>query len=186
MSADHPALGASSGAGEPSGPAFGLSVQYATQVPELPRWRLRRWARRAVEAVAAEESELLETPRFHRVEITLRLVDEEEGRRLNSEFRGRDYATNVLTFEYGVDADGTAAGDIVLCVPVLHREAAEQQKPLLHHAAHLTVHGVLHALGYDHVEEEDAVDMESLETRILAEMDIPDPYLFLPGQPAGN
>ena len=186
MSVDHLERGRSVSANEASGPDFALSVQYATEVPELPRWRLRRWARRAVEVTAAEESGLLDTPRFNRVEITLRLVGEEEGRRLNSEYRERDYATNVLTFEYGVDPDGTAAGDIVLCVPVLHREAAEQKKPLLHHAAHLTVHGVLHALGYDHMEEEAATDMEALETRILAGLGIPDPYLFLPGQHARN
>jgi len=154
-----------------------FSVQYATEAPELPRWRLRRWATRAIEYVAAEEAELQDTPRFQRAELTLRLVDAEEGRALNSSYRERDYATNVLTFEYGVDPFGTISGDIVLCVPVLHKEAEEQRKPLLYHAAHLTVHGVLHALGYDHIDEEDAQDMEALETRILASMGIPDPYL---------
>lgn len=157
-------------------PSLGLSVQYATEAPELPRWRLRRWARRAVEMTAAEEAGLLESARFQRVELTLRLVDADEGQRLNNEFRDRNYATNVLTFEYGVDPDGVAGGDIVLCVPVLHREAAEQHKSLLHHAAHLTVHGVLHALGYDHLEDDDAEDMEALEIRILASLGIPDPY----------
>jgi metalloprotein, YbeY/UPF0054 family len=157
-------------------PGLRLSVQYATEAAELPRWRLRRWAQRAVEMTAAEEAELLPDARFGHVELTLRLVDEDEGRRLNREYRERDYATNVLTFEYGVDSEGVAAGDIVLCVPVLHREAAEQQKPLLHHAAHLTVHGVLHALGYDHLDDEEAADMEALETRILASLGIPDPY----------
>ena len=153
-----------------------LSIQYATESPELPRWRLRRWARRAVEQTAMEEAALLDTPRFQRAELTLRLVDAEEARALNHSYRQRDYATNVLTFEYGVDPEGTASGDIVLCVPVLHQEAAEQGKPLLAHAAHLTVHGVLHALGYDHIHDEDAEDMEALETRILASLGIPDPY----------
>jgi probable rRNA maturation factor len=157
-------------------PGVALSVQYATEAPELPRWRLRRWVQHAVRQTAAEEATLLDEPRFRRVALTLRLVDDDEGRRLNLEYRERDYATNVLTFEYGVEPDGTASGDIVLCVPVLHREAGEQGKPLLAHAAHLTVHGVLHALGYDHLEEEDAHDMESLETRILAGLRIPDPY----------
>src|SRR5690606_25302660 len=156
--------------------SLGLSVQYATEAPELPRWRLRRWVQRAVERVAREEAELLDRPRFQRAELTLRLVDAQEGRALNHSYRQRDYATNVLTFEYGVDESGTASGDIVLCVPVLHREAAEQGKPLLAHAAHLTVHGVLHALGYDHLEEDDALEMEALETRILAGLGIPDPY----------
>src|SRR3546814_7462330 len=83
---------------------------------------------------------------------TLRLVDAKEGRKLNREFRQRDYATNVLTFEYGTDPGGTARGDIILCVPVLRREAAQQRKPVLAHAAHLTLHGVLHALGHDHID----------------------------------
>lgn len=154
-----------------------FAVQYATEAPELPRWRLRRWARRAVEFTAAEEATLLDAPRFHHVSLTLRLVDADEGQALNRDYRGRDYATNVLTFEYGVDPEGSASGDIVLCVPVLHREAEEQGKPLLAHAAHLTVHGVLHALGYDHLEEEEAEDMEALETRILASLGFPDPYV---------
>lgn len=155
---------------------LGLSVQYAAPAPELPRWKLRRWVERAVEFTAAEEAALLDKPRFCRVELALRLVDAEEGRALNREYRDRDYATNVLTFEYGVNDEGTACGDIVLCVPVLYREAEEQGKPLLAHAAHLTIHGVLHALGYDHIEEDEAKDMEDLETRILASMRIPDPY----------
>src|SRR5690606_15501032 len=106
----------------------------------------------------------------------LRLVDADEGQTLNRQFRDRDYATNVLTFEYGWDDDNGIAGDIVLCVPVLHREAAEQGKTLLDHAAHLTVHGVLHALGYDHIDPDEAAEMESLETRILAQMKIANPY----------
>lgn len=153
-----------------------LSVQYGTPVPELPRWRLRRWARRALEYAAAEEAALLDTPRFRHAVLTLRLVDADEGQTLNHDYRQRDYATNVLTFEYGVDADGTVSGDIVMCVPVLKREAAEQGKSLTAHAAHLTVHGVLHALGYDHLEEDEARDMEALETRILASLRIADPY----------
>ncbi len=160
----------------PAKVSVAFSVQYATDAPELPRWRLRRWATCAIEHVAAEEAELLDAPRFQRAELTMRLVDAEEGRALNNCYRQRDYATNVLTFEYGVDSFGTISGDIVLCVPVLHREAEEQGKPLLAHAAHLTVHGVLHALGYDHIDEEDAEEMEALETRILAHMGIPDPY----------
>ena len=166
--------------GEPAGgtalPSLSVSVQYATEAPGLPRWRLRRWVQRAVEYAAREEQALLSEPRFLRVELALRLVDSTEGQALNREYRDKDYATNVLTFEYGIDADGTASGDIVLCVPVLYREAAEQGKPLLAHAAHLTTHGALHALGYDHEDEDDALAMEALETRILASLGIPDPY----------
>ncbi|ODU94215.1 MAG: rRNA maturation RNase YbeY, partial [Bordetella sp. SCN 68-11] len=104
------------------------------------------------------------------------LVGAAEGRRLNRDFRQRDYATNVLTFEYGADPDGVVGGDIVLCLPVLASEARAQKKLFLHHAAHLVVHGVLHSLGYDHLNDRDARQMEALETRILAEMAIPDPY----------
>src|SRR5690606_16156621 len=116
-----------------------VSVQYAIETPELPRWRLRRWIQRAVEYAARAEAELLDEPRFSAAEITLRLVGTEEGQTLNREYRQRDYATNVLTFEYGIDPEGTVSGDIVLCVPVLQREAVEQSKPPLHHAAHLTI-----------------------------------------------
>lgn len=148
-----------------------LTVQYGTPSPELPRWRLRRWV-----AAAARAAARAPVFPFQSLDLTLRLVDADEGRQLNHEFRQRDYATNVLTFEYGADPAGTARGDIILCIPVLHREAAEQHKPLLAHAAHLTVHGVLHALGHDHVDAGEARIMESMETAILAGMGIPDPY----------
>lgn len=153
-------------------PDFSLSIQYAVAAPLLPRWRLRRWVGRALaQALAAPD------PRAGQpVALTLRLVDADEGRSLNAAWRQRDYATNVLTFEYGADPSGLISGDIVLCLPVLEREAAEQGKPLLHHAAHLTTHGVLHALGYDHIEAQEAERMEALETAILAAQGIPDPY----------
>lgn len=114
--------------------------------------------------------------RIREADLAIRLVGAREGRALNRHYRGRDYATNVLTFEYGTDPAGTARGDVVICVPVLAREAREQGKPLLHHAAHLTVHGVLHALGYDHIKARDARRMETLETAILAGMRIANPY----------
>ncbi|PJX26633.1 rRNA maturation RNase YbeY [Advenella sp. S44] len=126
---------------------------------------------RAVDAAMAHNPEIVQ------VELTLRLVDTEEARELNSQFRARAYATNVLTFEYGIDPDGTARGDIVLCVPVLRQEAEQQRKTLRQHAAHLVIHGVLHALGYDHENEDDAVHMEATETRLLASLGFPDPYL---------
>lgn len=152
-------------------PDLSLSVQYAADEPRLPRWRLRRWAERAL--AAAAEDGLVD---FSAAELSLRLVGAAEGKRLNRDFRGRDYATNVLTFEYGVNPLGVARGDIVICVPVLAREAREQRKDFLHHAAHLTLHGVLHALGYDHVKARDAKRMEALETATLAGMGIMDPY----------
>lgn len=147
-----------------------LAVQYAEPAPELPRWRLRRWARRSLDLAGDT------LPGLRAAALTLRLVGLDEGRELNRQYRGRDYATNVLTFEYGMDPDGGVAGDIVLCLPVLEREAREQGKTLLDHAAHLTVHGVLHALGHDHLEAAQAREMESLETRILAVLGIADPY----------
>lgn len=159
-----------------AGPTLGLAVQYGAAAPELSRSKLRRWVARAVEFAATQEAERLGQSRFHRVELTLRLVDHDEGLQLNQQYRGRDYATNVLTFEYGVDPEGTASGDIVICLPVLQREAKEQNKTFSAHAAHLVVHGVLHALGHDHIEDEQARDMEALETHILASLRMPDPY----------
>lgn len=156
-------------------PELHLYIQYAVPAPELPRWRIRRWVQRAV-SLAADDRRCAAEPGFQRAELTVRLVDTNEALALNSQYRGRDYATNVLTFEYGIDADGTARGDIILCVTVLHDEAREQGKPLLHHAAHLIIHGVFHALGYDHLEQTDAEHMEQLETQLLNSMRIPDPY----------
>lgn len=156
---------------EPSPPELSLAVQYGVAEPRLPRWRLRRWARRALDAAAQDG--LVDCTR---AEFSLRLVGQAEGRKLNRAYRERDYATNVLTFEYGTDPLGTARGDIVICIPVLVREAREQSKTLLDHAAHLTIHGVLHALGYDHLKARDARRMETLETAVLADMRIADPY----------
>ncbi|CAM5181707.1 Endoribonuclease YbeY OS=Castellaniella defragrans (strain DSM / CCUG 39792 / 65Phen) OX=1437824 GN=ybeY PE=3 SV=1 [Castellaniella denitrificans] len=153
-------------------PEFTLSVQYMVQAPALPRWRLRRWVGRALAFALAPPAPRAGSP----VALTLRIVDAEEGRELNAAWRGRDYATNVLTFEYGADPSGLIMGDIVLCLPVLEREAAEQDKPLLHHAAHLVTHGVLHALGHDHIEADEAERMEALEARILAAQGIANPY----------
>lgn len=153
-------------------PDFSLAVQYAVAAPDLPRWRVRRWVARALEAALAPPDPRAGQP----IALTLRFVDEDEGRALNQAWRQGAAATNVLTFEYGTDPDGCLAADIVLCVPVLEREARAQGKPFLHHAAHLVTHGVLHALGHDHLVEDEARHMEALETRILAVQGIPDPY----------
>jgi probable rRNA maturation factor len=109
--------------------------------------------------------------------LTVAILNEKQALTYNETYRGKAYATNVLTFEYGIAPDGTLTADLVLCLPVLKREAKEQKKPLLHHAAHLVIHGTLHALGYDHLNSQDASRMESLETQILSKMRIPDPYL---------
>ena len=156
-------------------PRLSLAIQYAIPEPRLSRSRLRRWLQRALDILARQPAWEDLQP-VQGVQLTLRLVDADEGRSLNLAYRERDYATNVLTFEYGADPDGVWHGDIVLCVPVLEREAAEQGKDFHAHAAHLAVHGLLHALGFDHIEEDEAQAMEALETRILASMRIADPY----------
>ena len=107
-------------------------------------------------------------------EITIRLVDAEEGQALNNEYRGKDYATNVLSFPY--DTEPVVMGDLVICPSVVAREAAEQNKPLAAHYAHLTVHGMLHLQGWDHDNDDDAEAMENEEKEILAAMGYPDPY----------
>lgn len=141
-----------------------LSVQYADPrlKESVPRPQIRRWIQAALFAPA---------------ELTIRFVDAEEGQTLNRDYRGKDYATNVLTFAYTEDEDSEVTqADIILCTDVLEKEAAEQKKPLLDHAAHLIVHGVLHAQGYDHEEEEEATEMEALETEILAGLGFDNPY----------
>ena len=108
-------------------------------------------------------------------EITVRIVGEDEGRQLNRDYRHKDYATNVLTFDYTQEPLVTA--DLVLCAPVVEREAREQNKSLEEHYAHLLVHGTLHAQGWDHeTSEEDAQEMEAYETAILQELGFADPY----------
>jgi probable rRNA maturation factor len=144
-------------------PELSLSLQFANAAhrAELPRHKVRRWIRAAL---------VDELP----AEITVRIVGEEEGRRLNREFRGKDYATNVLTFDYAHEP--VVVADLVLCAPVVEREAAEMKLALADHYAHLLVHGTLHAQGFDHEEEDEAQAMEALETRILLGLGLHDPY----------
>jgi probable rRNA maturation factor len=146
-----------------------LSVQYPD--PRLQDTVTRALARRWVQASL-----------FAPAELTLRFVDAAEGRTLNRDYRHKDYATNVLTFAYdegngsGVADDAPTRADIILCTDVLRREAAEQKKTVQAHAAHLIVHGVLHAQGYDHETDADADEMERLETEILAGLGFDNPY----------
>ncbi len=118
------------------------------------------------------------TPVNHRVELVIRVVDEQESRQLNSRYRGTDKPTNVLSFPFtapaGVDSDHL--GDLVICAPVVKREAEEQQKKEIDHWAHMVVHGVLHLRGLDHQTEGQAREMEGLEKQILAGFGINDPY----------
>lgn len=111
-------------------------------------------------------------------QVNIALFDEREGRDLNRRYRGKDCATNILSFAYEpLPGERTGPlGDLAICVPVVVREALEQGKPLRHHYAHLTIHGVLHLAGYEHEAERDAARMEGLERRILATLRIPDPY----------
>ena len=137
-----------------------LAVQYASHSTDLPtRPQFRRWFQRALE---------------QDVQVSLRIVDEVEGRALNLAYREKDYATNVLTFVYD-DSDPLYA-DVVICAPVVEREAAEQGKPLLAHYAHLAVHAALHLQGYDHETDEEAEVMEPRETEILLKLGYADPY----------
>ncbi len=108
-------------------------------------------------------------------QITLRVVDAEEGRALNRDYRGKDYPTNVLTFAYG-EEDGLLTGDIVLCAPVVEREAREQGKELRAHYAHLTVHGMLHMQGHDHETDAEAREMEAIEVEIMRRLGFNNPY----------
>lgn len=124
------------------------------------------------------DAALSATRRRRAAELSIRLVDADEGRMLNRQYRGRDYATNVLSFpaELPPGVVLPLLGDVVICVPVVAREAAEQNKPLKHHYAHMTVHGVLHLAGYDHIDDADAERMEALERKALAGLGIADPY----------
>jgi probable rRNA maturation factor len=143
-----------------------LSVQYPDPRLQqgITRPNVRRWVQAALLAPA---------------ELTIRFVDADEGRALNLAYRQKDYATNVLTFAYneeGQDENEATRADIVLCTDVLQSEALEQNKTLSAHCAHLIVHGVLHAQGYDHDIDAEAVEMEALETEILARLGFADPY----------
>ena len=142
-------------------PELSLSLQFAdaTHRAQLPRHKVMRWMRAALEAPA---------------EIAVRIVDAEEGQALNRDYRGKDYATNVLTFDYA--REPLVHADLVLCAPVVEREAREAGKTIEAHYAHLLVHGTLHAQGYDHEKARDAKVMERRETEILATLGFADPY----------
>ena len=138
-----------------------LTVQYASTAEHLPsRSQWRRWIKAALQ---------------RDVSMTLRIVDEAEGHELNKAYRGRDYATNVLTFVY--DDTVPLSGDVIICAPVVAREAAEQGKDLLSHYAHMAIHAALHLQGYDHEDDMDAAEMEALESALMLKLRFTDPYL---------
>lgn len=143
-------------------PAIKLAVQYASKALQLPtKKQFRHWAKVALRVDT---------------EVTIRIVDEAEGRELNKAYRGKDYATNVLTFP--LTEVPHLMGDIIICAPIVVTEALTQNKSLEAHYAHLTVHGILHLHGYDHEIEAQAELMESLETAILVKLGYANPYLI--------
>ena len=145
-----------------------LDMQLASEAADLPgEADLRHWCELALRQRSADS------------ELTIRVVDEAEARELNHTWRHKDYATNVLSFPADIPdgiLDIPLLGDLVICAPVVAREAAEQGKLLTAHWAHLVIHGCLHLLGYDHIEEAEAQEMETLERELLAELGHPDPY----------
>ena len=144
-------------------PTLFATVQYASTGAHLPsRRQLRKWAKAAINVDT---------------ELTIRIVDAQESLELNSNYRGKDYATNVLTFP--ISEQPHLLGDIIICAPVVADEATAQHKPLEAHYAHLTVHGVLHLQGFDHDTEAQAELMEGLEISILAKLGYANPYLVI-------
>lgn len=142
-------------------PTLSLSLQFADKRhrDELPRHKVARWLKAALETDG---------------ELTVRIVDTEEGQALNRDYRQKDYATNVLTFDYAHEP--VVMADLIVCAPVIEREAQEQNKPLVAHYAHMLVHGALHAQGWDHEEDDEAQAMEQREREILAGLGFDDPY----------
>jgi len=143
-------------------PKLSIAIQIASNQSNLPtRTQFRKWAKATIRVDT---------------QVTIRIVDEAEGRELNKMYRAKDYATNVLTFP--LTEEPYLMGDIIICAPVAAAEALAQNKPLEAHYAHLTVHGVLHLHGYDHEIEAQAELMESLETAIVCKLGYANPYLI--------
>lgn len=145
-----------------SRPELSLSLQFADPRHKalLPRHKVARWIRAALELPG---------------EIAVRIVDADEGRQLNKDFRSKDYATNVLTFDYSHEP--VVGADLVICAEVVEREAQEMGLDLVAHYAHMLVHGTLHAQGYDHEEDDEAECMEARESEIMIALGFADPYL---------
>jgi probable rRNA maturation factor len=135
------------------------------QIPALPE--LERWI-----------SAALQSQQFEDAEVSVYIVDEAEGQELNAQYRGKDYPTNVLSFPADIaeEVGIPLLGDLVICAPVVEREAQEQGKTLQAHWAHMLIHGTLHLVGFDHIEDDEAETMEALETQIVTGLGYPAPY----------
>jgi len=152
-----------------------LDLQIACDSPNLPaEQEFTRWVTQALSG--ADYAAPADMP----TELTLRIVDVAESQELNHTYRGKDKPTNVLSFPFDGPDDIPLAllGDLVICAPVVEQEAAQQNKPVTAHWAHMVIHGSLHLLGYDHIQEQDAQKMEALEVQILAELGFADPYVI--------
>jgi probable rRNA maturation factor len=149
---------------------FDVSVSYGVPRTGIPAAQsFRKWA-----AIAAEG-------RILRADLTIHVINTKEGRSLNHHYRGKDYATNVLSFPAELPEGVTVPllGDLVICAPVVAKEAKEQKKPLAAHYAHLTIHGVLHLLGLDHDDPREADAMEAIERELMAQLGFDDPYAVI-------
>lgn len=152
-------------------PKFKLHLQIASNAQPLPsRWRFKRWLMAAFSALDLKSNDC--------PELSIRLIDAPESAELNQTYRHKSGPTNVLSFpaEVPEHVDWNYLGDLAICIPLVIKEAAEQEKPLMAHWAHLTVHGLLHLLGYDHIDQQEAEEMESLEVKILQQLKIANPY----------
>jgi len=145
-----------------------VDLQLAFDSDDLPKLQqFEQWAQAALDEVEEE------------CELSIRIVDEAESAELNGTYRGKDKPTNVLSFpfESPIPMEPRLLGDLIICVPVVEKEAVEQQKNVINHWAHLVVHGCLHLLGYDHIEDDEAEKMEALEVSILESLNIANPYI---------
>jgi len=142
-----------------------ITIQNTTRYKKIPsRYYFQRWVNLAL----AGQRE--------RTEITIRLVDEAESAKLNQAYRRKTGPTNILSFPFEAPVSTPVLGDLVICVPIIIKEAKEQNKPLLAHWAHLVIHGILHLLGYDHIKNKDAVIMENIEISLLQQLGYANPY----------
>ncbi len=147
-----------------------LDYQLADGVTDAPdEYAVRAWVSTTLDYLQQDSKA---------VELTIRIVAEREAQELNNEFRGKDYATNVLSFPFNspVELPVTLLGDLVICQSVVEKEAQEQQKSAIAHWTHMVIHGTLHLLGYDHIDDNEAEEMEQIERNILASLNISDPY----------